>query len=187
MRGLSSAEVRSFAFSAAPDARVLILGSMPGAESLRRQQYYGHPQNLFWGFMGRFFGAGPALVYAERLARLRDGRVALWDVAHRCRRPGSLDSSIERGSVEPNDFAALFALCPVIHSVFFNGTKAAELFRRLVLPTLEPPQAGLSYEILPSTSPANASIPRAVKLARWGVVKRAAARPVNSESIVGHD
>lgn len=173
MRDLIIPEVQSFACTASPDARVLILGSMPGAESLRKQEYYGHPQNLFWGFMGRFFGAGPALPYAERLSRLQRSGVGLWDVAHRCRRPGSLDSSIETGSVEVNDFAAVFARCPGIHSVFFNGAKAAELFRRLVLPGLA--QEALSYELLPSTSPANASIPRAVKLARWGAVKRAAA------------
>ena len=176
MRNLNAAEVKSFDWSAAPDARVLILGSMPGAESLRKRQYYGHPQNLFWGFMGRFFGAGPALPYVERLRRLQTSGVALWDVAHRCRRPGSLDSSIESGSVEANDFASLFARCPGIHSVFFNGAKAAELFRRLVLPELADVHGGLCYQVLPSTSPANASIPFAAKLARWGAVKRAAAR-----------
>lgn len=187
MRDLSTAEIQSFAFSAAPDARVLILGSMPGAESLRRQQYYGHPQNFFWGYMGRFFGADPGLPYEERLARLRAAHVALWDVAHRCRRPGSLDSRIETASVVANDFAGLFAQCPAIHSVFFNGAKSAELFRRLVLPALGQEHERLCYEILPSTSPANAAIRPAVKLARWEAVKRAAAREVNSEEILGHD
>jgi hypoxanthine-DNA glycosylase len=176
LRDLSGPQVQSFDSQAAPDARVLILGSMPGAESLRKGEYYGHPQNLFWGFMGRFFGAGPALPYGERLHRLRRSGVALWDVAHRCRRPGSLDSSIEPGSVEANDFARLFADCPGIHSVFFNGAKAAELYRRLVLPGVSSAPGTVSYEVLPSTSPANASITRAVKLARWGVVKRAAGR-----------
>ncbi|CAN5288657.1 DNA-deoxyinosine glycosylase [soil metagenome] len=176
MRDLSAAEIQSFPLVAGPGARVLVLGSMPGAESLRRQQYYGHPQNLFWGLMGRLFGAGPALEYEERLARLRAARVALWDVAHRCRRFGSLDANIKTQSVVPNDFSHLLRLYPGIHTVFFNGAKSAELFRRLVLPTL-PSGDGLCSETLPSTSPANASIPHAVKIARWEAVKLAAARP----------
>jgi len=164
--------LRGFPPVADGKARVLILGSMPGAESLRRRQYYAHPRNPLWDFMGILFGAGRELNYPRRLARLRAAGVALWDVTRRCRRPGSLDANIEPASVTPNDFNALFKRCPQIRAVFFNGAKAAELFRRRVLPGLEPWLGRPVLRVLPSTSPAHAALSRAAKLARWRQIKR---------------
>lgn len=147
---------------------MLILGSMPGAESLRQQQYYAHSRNLFWDFMGELFGAGRELPYEERLAVLRDRNIALWDAANSCVRPGSLDSNMTE--IVANDFESLFAVAPKIQTVFFNGQKAAALFRKLVLP-------GLKREVelvtLPSTSPANASISRGNKEKAWMQIPRA--------------
>ena len=53
-----------------PDARILILGSMPGEESLRQQQYYAYKHNAFWRILGDFCGFAPALPYPDRLAAL---------------------------------------------------------------------------------------------------------------------
>jgi len=161
-------KIQSFPFSADRNARVLILGSMPGEESLRQQQYYAHPRNLFWDFMGELFGAGRELPYEERLEVLRENGVALWDVAHTCRRKGSLDSNMT--DVAANDFAALFEAAPQIHTVFFNGQTAAALFRKLVLPELD---RNLELIALPSTSPANASISPAKKKAAWKKIQTA--------------
>ena len=80
---------------------------MPGEESLRQQQYYAHPRNLFWDVMGELFGAGRELPYEERLAVLRENGISLWDVAHTCRRKGSLDSNMP--DVAANNFRKLFA------------------------------------------------------------------------------
>ena len=91
------------------DARVLILGSLPGQVSLARVQYYAQPRNAFWPIMGRLFGAAPELPYEERLERLMARGVALWDVCAEGRRPGSLDQKIDRASVAPNDFAGFLA------------------------------------------------------------------------------
>jgi TDG/mug DNA glycosylase family protein len=101
---------------------------------------------------------------------MRRAGIALWDVAAAAVRPGSLDAAIVHTSVEANDFAAFFARYPGIGVVFFNGAKAEELYRRLVLPKLEQPYASLPTQRLPSTSPAHAAMPYAAKLEAWRVV-----------------
>ena len=156
------------------NARVLILGSLPGQTSLRLQQYYGQPQNAFWKIMGRLFDAEPGLPYSERTRRLIAHRVALWDVCAAARRPGSLDASILHSSVVPNDFAAFLASHPHIRLVCFNGAKAAELYRRTVHPHLRDTIRPIRYVALPSTSPAHASMTFEEKLARWSVVQEGA-------------
>jgi double-stranded uracil-DNA glycosylase len=147
--------------------RVLVLGSLPGRKSLAMGQYYAQAQNGFWRIMGELFGAGPSLPYPERLERLIANRVAVWDVLAAGERDGSLDSAIVPASIVVNDFGAFFARYASIGLVCCNGTKAAELYRRRVLPVLAPQFAALPFRRLPSTSPANASVPFAAKLASW--------------------
>jgi len=160
------ASVPSFSFPpvARKDARVLILGSLPGQASLKAQQYYAQPQNAFWPLMGALFGAGRDLPYSERLLRLQENRLALWDVCASACRPGSLDSNIVHASVAPNDFAALYRRCPNIMLVCFNGATAARLYHKLVAPTLI---AEIPTIRLPSTSPAHAGRSFAQKRAAW--------------------
>ncbi len=75
---------------AAPHARLLILGSLPGRMSLERREYYAQPRNAFWTIMGRLFDAGPELAYATRTQRLTEHGVALWDVCAAARRLGPM-------------------------------------------------------------------------------------------------
>jgi hypoxanthine-DNA glycosylase len=153
-------------------ARVVVLGSLPGRKSLEMGQYYAQPQNAFWKIMGRLFGADSALPYEQRLERLQAHGVAVWDVLAAAERVGSLESAIVASSVVINDFGAFFARHRGIGLLCFNGNKAAELYRRKVLPTLAPPFAGLEARLLPSTSPAYASLTFEQKLARWSAVLR---------------
>jgi hypoxanthine-DNA glycosylase len=148
-------------------ARILLLGSMPGRQSLQAQAYYAHPQNAFWWIMQQLFGAAATASYAERCHRLMANGVALWDVMHSCVRPGSLDADIENDSIVANDFATFFSQHPNIQSVYFNGAKAEASYRRHVMPCLTGRLAGLHYQRLPSTSPAYAAMRRAEKLAVW--------------------
>lgn len=149
---------------AAHGARLLILGSFPSAQSLTMRQYYANPRNVFWRITAELFRFDPNAPYESRLAALQSHGVALWDVLRRCRRAGSSDAKIERKSMVVNDFAELFASCPTITQVYFNGEKAATVFGRRVRIN-----APVSYHRLPSTSPANA-IPLDRKLAAWQVI-----------------
>jgi len=77
------------------DARLLILGSLPGEASLRAQRYYAHPQNQFWRLLGSAIGVELASVpYEDRLVLLAARGIALWDVVGEARRLGSLDGAI---------------------------------------------------------------------------------------------
>ena len=165
------------------DARVLILGSLPGQESLRRRQYYAQPRNAFWPIMGALCGAGPELPYRARARRLAASGIALWDVCRAAFRAGSLDASIVARSVAVNDFGRFLACHPRIGLVCFNGRTAAALYRRRVLPALAPAQRALATLELPSTSPAHAALPLAAKLERWQAVAAAlASRPAPGRS-----
>lgn len=159
--------IRGLAPIETPDSETLILGSMPGERSLRMQQYYAHPQNAFWRILGELIGAHPTLTYPERVQRVRDHRIAIWDVLASCRRPGSLDASIDAGSMVTNDFAAFFAAHPHIRQVYFNGARAESVFKRRVAPGLSTCGVAAAFRRLPSTSPAHAAMRYEDKLAAW--------------------
>ncbi|MCS6770462.1 MAG: DNA-deoxyinosine glycosylase [Kiritimatiellae bacterium] len=154
---------RSFGPVADPRARVLILGTLPSEASLSAGRYYAHPRNHFWPIMGCLVGATPDLPYEVRLERLREARIALWDVVGDAHRRGSADSEIRRE--RPNDIPGLLERCPEIRCVLFNGQPALRLFRRHFPKLLE--QNRLRFAVLPSTSPAHASRPFAEKLKAW--------------------
>ena len=154
------------------ESRVLILGTLPGPESLRQKRYYAQERNAFWRIMGELFGAGPEIPYGERLGILKRNRVALWDVCHRAYREGALDADIDPESVEPNDFPTFLKSHPGIQLICFNGQKAAQLYERLVLPGLTESRQRIPRVTLPSTSPAHAAMRFQEKLRRWEVVRR---------------
>ena len=160
--------MKSFSFDAveSPEARVLILGTLPSVKSLAASEYYAHPRNSFWWIMGELIGATPDLPYPDRLQRLRQSGIALWDVCRAAERPGSSDAEIRMETVEPNDFRAFLGAHPRIELICFNGQPAERLFRRKVLPSLQSLRL-IPHRVLDSTSPACARITREVKLAHW--------------------
>ena len=142
----------------APDARVMIVGTMPSVQSLAHAQYYAHPRNAFWPILFDFFGEMPHNDYERKKALIRAHGLALWDAAACCEREGSLDSAM-RGVVV-NDFPSLYARCPGIEAVLCNGGTAHALFLRSGF-------AGNRTVVrLPSTSPAY-TLPYEKKRAAW--------------------
>ena len=147
------------------DARLFILGSLPGDASLAASEYYAHPRNAFWRLVGAALGENlQPLPYAERLERLMERRIGLWDVVARARRTGSLDQAIRDAGHNPlADYLAGF---PQLDAVAFNGTTASTIGRRLLGCS-----ARLTLIDLPSSSPANTR-PFAEKEAQWAAIRR---------------
>jgi len=153
---------KSFDFIVNENTSTLIIGSMPGIKSLEAQEYYAHKQNLFWKFIFDAFQQtfdNPS--YTEKITLLQQHHFGLWDVAQSCVRKGSLDINIK--NVQPNDFQMLFMHYPNIKRLLFNGQKAFQLFLSFHKDLLK----NKDYLVLPSTSPANASIPLAKKRELW--------------------
>jgi len=148
------------------DTRLLLLGSLPGEQSLKASRYYAHPQNQFWRLAGAVIGREdlPALDYEERLAALLLARVGLWDVVADAERAGSLDAAIRHH--RPNDLHGLIAELPALAAVGFNGGTAARIGRRKL-------GAGGSLTLvdLPSSSPAH-TMAFGVKRERWMALRR---------------
>ncbi len=139
------------------DARVLVLGSLPGAQSLAQSRYYAHPRNQFWHLIGAAIGVDlAALDYDARLRCVIEHRIALWDVVATGRRQGSLDMALR--IVERSDLAGLVDQLPQLRALAFNGALAAQQ-----APDCKGTLDRLS---LPSSSPANtAALP--IKQLQW--------------------
>ena len=149
---------------ARPDARLFILGSLPGDASLAAGQYYAHPQNQFWRLVGSVIGEDLlSLPYAERLERLAEHRIGLWDVIGSAVRRGSLDQAIRLAN--HNQVEQLIHDFPDLEAIAFNGTISATAGRKLI---------GTGHRVtlidLPSSSPANTR-PFAEKATAWARLK----------------
>lgn len=145
---------------ARPDARLFILGSLPGDASLAAGRYYAHPHNQFWRLVGSVIGEELHLLgYDQRLERLAAYRIGLWDVIASARRNGSLDQAIREAS--NNAIGRLLSDFPALEAIAFNGMTSSAIGRRLI-----GPGHGIMLLDLPSSSPANTR-PFAEKAASW--------------------
>ena len=154
-------------------ADVLILGSMPGTRSICRQQYYAHPQNSFWPILAQIYshyltleetelwqqGKHQDLPFERKSALLERAGIALWDVLASCQRQNSSDHSICDTICNP--IAELVEKAP-IGQILFNGHKSAKLFYQYIHLSSD-----YIYKVLPSSSPANATMSFQKKLEIW--------------------
>jgi len=139
--------------------RLLVLGSLPGEESLARSRYYANPRNQFWRLIGSVIGRElEPLDYEARLAALLEAGVGLWDTVGSASRRGSLDGAIR--DVAANPLAPLVANLPALRAVAFNGGRSAALGAAQLT------GSGLALVALPSSSPAY-TLPFAAKCERW--------------------
>jgi hypoxanthine-DNA glycosylase len=133
------------------DARLFVLGSLPGDASLAARQYYAHPTNQFWRLLGHAIDEElQCLRYDRRLNRLAQHRIGLWDVIASATRRGSLDQAIRRG--EHNQVEHLLRDFADLRAIALNGATAASVGRRLIGRDVP---AQVTLIDLPSSSAAN--------------------------------
>lgn len=148
------------------DARVLVLGSLPGDASLAAGRYYAHPRNQFWTIIGAVIGRDlVAMAYEDRLAALADARVGLWDTVASAQRTGSLDTAMR--DVAAAELDQLVAGLPHLRAVGFNGGTAARIGRGQLRR-----HDALALVDLPSTSPAYCAVTIAQKQQKWNYLRK---------------
>ena len=144
-------------------SKVLILGTMPGKDSLKKKEYYGNKRNMFWHLMFEILKVEQTESYEEKKMILLNNNIALWDVLESCDRVGSQDKNIKNAAV--NDFEAFYNKYPNISSVFFNGKTACKYYQNVV---------GFNDKKtfnLPSTSPLNTWYTSEEKKEKWAMIK----------------
>lgn len=109
--------------------KVLILGSMPGDESIRQQAYYSNiSHNSFWKIMYSLFMKEGTQYNKEFIT---SHHIALWDCIQSGVRKGSVDNGFDDCSVVPNDLESFLAKYPTIKTIVLNGKGTpAEYYRR---------------------------------------------------------
>lgn len=165
---------------------VLIVGSFPSVASRADGFYYGNVRNRFWKVLATIFeedcrvvstGVGgeaspmvatttsndeKLMTIQEKKAFLARHKIALYDSIRECTISGSSDSSIR--DVVPSDIEAIVKNSKV-KKIFANGKTAAKFFEKY-----QSEELCKMLEVLPSTSPANASFSLARLVEAWKVV-----------------
>ena len=153
----------SFPPIANKNAKILILGTMPGKKSLELQEYYGYKYNVFWKILFNLLNSDFSEDYNTKKKLLIDNNIALWDSLQFCFRKGSADADIK--DEIPNDFETFFKEHPTVTHVYFNGTASMNYYKKYVKYSNH-----LTFYGLPSTSPANARMSFEEKLNKWRVI-----------------
>ncbi|MES2139180.1 MAG: DNA-deoxyinosine glycosylase [Bacteroidota bacterium] len=153
-------QIYSFPPISNADSKILILGTMPGNDSLKMNQYYAHPRNAFWKIMFAIFDQPFSVDYAIKKTLLLSNQIAVWDVLKVCERRGSLDVNITKE--ETNNFKFFFEKHPNINHIFFNGQQSSNYF-------LKNQTSAIPFIKLPSTSPAH-TMSFKEKLTAWTII-----------------
>ena len=140
------------------NTRILFLGSFPSIASFEQSFYYAHTRNTFWPIMEIILNV--TLPDNEaKMAFCLTHKIGLWDVIGSCERKNSSDSNLK--GIVPNDFEKLLQTYPNIKVLGFTGKKSFELFQKYFK------HLSIEAVLLPSTSPAHASMSREEKAVHY--------------------
>lgn len=179
-------KISSFPPICGDNPQILILGTMPGEESLKEGKYYCSSRNSFWKMIAAIFNNGKDFAnYKEKTDCLTHNHIALWDVYASCSRSGSLDKNI--ADAVPNDIAQFLEEHSAIQRIVTNGKKAQSTLLKFLKKhssircivingrnahsvLLEPQKACINIIIATSTSNANTHQHFEQKVAEWRAV-----------------
>lgn len=142
--------------------KILILGTLPSEESIKKQEYYSNTKNQFWFIISNVFENQTIEFnnYNEKVSFLKKHHIVLWDVLKSAEREGSLDKNIK--NVIYNDLDT-YIKEHKIHKILLNGGKATKLFKKYIKSN----RLNLKYISLTSTSNANTRYTVKTKINIW--------------------
>lgn len=142
------------------DSKVLILGSFPSIKSFEEGFYYAHPRNQFWPILAAVFNE-PVQTKEDKITLCKKHNIALFDSAASLQREAKNSSDTNLKNIEVNDFEKLLAQYNNIKTILFTGKKAEQIFNKKYK------HLRIKKILLPSTSPAYASMKFEEKLAKY--------------------
>lgn len=150
------------------DPRILILGTLPGGESLTHKQYYYSNSNRIWKVLCHLTGEPMPIDYTQKQALLAKHHIVLWDYYESAIRPNRSNDNVIRDG-QPNDIPAFLAEHPTIKTIAVNGFGKYKKFGRKIEKELKgiPALADVHVLRLPETSGSN-------KNYGWGYVENLA-------------
>jgi hypoxanthine-DNA glycosylase len=160
--------VKGFAPIIDGKAKVLLLGTFPGRESLAKNEYYGNPANRFWDILCEVFGVPHTPTsYDEKRDMLLRNNIALWDIVDECDKKGqsSADGDINWGTAIFNDINSLLNEFSNIKKIFFASRICEEKFNKKIRGGIS--RKDIVFGLVPSPSGANARFSFKDKVTAW--------------------
>lgn len=131
-------------------SEILILGSLPSVESVKRGFYYMHPENRFWKVLSRIYEEDAYhMSIEEKSLFILKHHLALYDIIYSCTIKNSSDSSITN-PIFTNIKEVLRGMNT--KKILLNGKTAYQIFIK------QYPELKEIAICLPSTSSANARV-----------------------------
>ena len=144
--------------------RVLVLGTLPSDESIKRQAYYSNPRNQFWKILDGIASRKKGQSNEEFAKEIG---IALWDCCHSAVRKGSSDDGFEKGTEVPNDVEQFLKEHPSIKIIILNGKSTKTKYYDKFFNDIKSHQA----LALISTSSV-ASVRLEDKIEEWSIIKK---------------
>lgn len=112
------------------EPRILILGTLPGIESLEHNEYYYSNSNRMWRVLSALYKGEHLWIYEQKKQLLSKLHIILWDYYHSALREGSSDKNLKDGI--PNDIISFLKENLTIETIAINGFGKYEKFGRKI-------------------------------------------------------